>query len=96
MKIERKENATIWLYEALKHYAGPNWKQENRNKICEYMTGKFGENYGKYWQCITSSDNSNYIYGSIAPDPREGKIFFQLSDGLAVYIFKSPRKFLNS
>jgi len=96
MKIERKENATTWLYEALKQYAGPNWKQHNQEKICKYMTDKFDENYGKEWLCITSSDNSNTIYGSIIYDENEGKIHFKLSDGLAVKIFKPPGKFLNS
>jgi hypothetical protein len=60
------------------------------------MTDKFDENYGKQWQCVTSSDNSNSIYGSIAYDINEGKIEFHLSDGLAVYIFKSPGKFLEN
>ena len=76
----------------MQQYAGPNWEQGNQNKICQYMTDKFDENYGKQWQCITSSDNSNHIYGSIAYDTNEGKIYFALSDGLAVYIFKSPCK----
>ena len=96
IKTERKENATTWLYEALQQYAGPNWKQGNQHKICQYMTDKFDENYGKQWQCVTSSDNSNLIYGSITADTNEGDIEFDLSDGLAVYIFKSPGKFLNT
>ena len=53
------------------------------------MLGKFEENYGKYWQCQTSSDNSNTIYSWMTIDTNEGKIFFALSDGLAVYIVKS-------
>ena len=93
MVIERKENATTWLYEALQQYAGPNWKQGNQNKICQYMTGKFDENYGKQWQCITSSDNSNTIYGWFTHERNEGRISFKLSDGLEVYIFKSPGNF---
>ena len=95
IRTERKGNATTWLYEALQQYAGPNWKQENRNKISEYMTGKFGENYGKYWQCITSSDNSKTIYGWITYT-NEGQIYFKLSDGLAIYIFKSRGKLFNN
>ena len=96
IKTERKENATTWLYEALQQYAGPNWKQGNQNEICHYMTDKFDENYGKEWQCITSSDNSNTIYGSMTYDKNEEKIYFKLSDGLAVRIFKASGKFLNN
>ena len=59
------------------------------------MTDKFDENYGKQWQCITSSDNSNHIYGSIVINKNEGDIYFNLSDGL-LWIFKSSGKFLNS
>ena len=93
IKTERKENATTWLYEALQQYAGPNWEQGNQNKICQYMTSKFNENYGKQWQCIISSDTSKTIYGSVAIDTNEGDIYFMLSGGLDVYIFKSPGKF---
>jgi hypothetical protein len=95
IETERKENAATWLYEALQQYAGPNWKQGNQNKICQYMKGKFDENYGKYWQCITNSDNSMNIYGFISYDTN-GVIEFHLSDGLVVKIFKSSSKFLNS
>jgi hypothetical protein len=80
----------------LQLYAGPNWEQGNQFKICQYITDKFDENYGKQWQCITSSDNSNTIYGWMTFDGNEGKIEFKLSDGLAVFIFKPPGKFLNS
>ena len=75
----------------MKLYSGPNWEEGNQHEICVYMTDKFDENYGKYWQCITSSDNSNEIYGSIAIDTNEGDIEFDLSDGLTVYIFKSGK-----
>ena len=95
MKTE-KENATTWLYEALEQYAGPNWKQGNQNEICHYMTKKFDENYGKQWQCMTSSDNSNTIYGWFTHGTNEGRIYFKLSDGLAIYIFKSRGKFFNN
>jgi hypothetical protein len=91
--IQRNDNATTWLYEALQQYAGPNWKQGNQHEICVYITEKFNENYGKYWQCITSSDNSNPIYAAITIDTDEGNIYFKLSDGLSVSIFKSPGKF---
>jgi hypothetical protein len=96
MQIERKENATTWLYEALQQYAGPNWQIGNQFYICLYMTGKFDENYGRYWTCVTNSDNSNTIYSWTTYDFIEGHIEFQLSDGLAVRIFKSPGKFVNS
>ena len=59
------------------------------------MTGKFNENYGKQWQCVTILDNSNTINGSITYNTNK-EIYFKLNDGLSVYIFKSSGKCLNS
>jgi hypothetical protein len=74
-------------------YAGKNWTQGNQEKICIYMRDKFDENYGSYWQCVSSSDNSNQIYEGTTYDGTLGYIKFDLNDGLSVYIFKSPSKF---
>jgi hypothetical protein len=74
-------------------YAGNHWIQGNQDKICGYMRKKFDANYEGYWQCLSNSDNSNQIYGSTIYD-YVGYIRFDLNDGLSVYIFKSPGKFL--
>jgi hypothetical protein len=72
-------------------YTGNNWAQGNQDKICRYMRDKLDENYGKYWQCVSNSDNSNQIYGSSTIDT-DGFIRFDLNDGLSVQMFKSPGK----
>ena len=74
-------------------YAGNNWIQGNQEKICIYMREKFDENFGKYWQCLSSSDNSNQIYYSTTYNENDGCIRFNLNDGLSVYIFKTSGKF---
>ena len=76
-------------------YAGNHWTQGNQEKICRYMHKKFDENYGEYWQCVSSSDNSNQIYESTTYDPNVGYIIFDLNDGLSIFIFKPPGKFFN-